>query len=165
MDHIEASLDELLAKSDGASVVLGGDFNKLNISALSARTGLIPLVYIPTRQDKILDMLVASPPTPYFITVTIATVKTDHRAIVATISGKVSDRTKTAKKRFFRCRTPGQHANLLLDLRNFGDSILLTSSDPQESWDTFYQVTHEWLNFYYPLRAVTLTSRVRLLNS
>src|SRR6218665_2347253 len=159
MDHIEASLDELLAKYDGARVVLGGDLNKLNISDLSARTGLIPLVHVPTRQNKIIDMLMVSPPAPYFITVINATVKTDHRAIVATIRGKVCDHTKTAKKRLFRRRTPGQHANLLLDLRNFDDSILLTSSDPQEAWDTFYQVTHEWLDFYYPLRAVTLTSR------
>src|SRR6218665_3718032 len=65
----------------------------------------------------------------------------------------------TAKKRLFRRRTPGPHSNLLLDLRNFDDSILLTSSDPQEAWDTFYKVTYEWLDFYYPLRAVTLTSR------
>src|SRR6218665_1052929 len=61
MDFTERSLEELLAVDMGAEVILGGDFNKLNVE-VSIRTGLVPLVKVPTRGGKILDMLMTSIP-------------------------------------------------------------------------------------------------------
>ena len=49
MEYIERSLDALLTIDGGAVIVLAGDFNQLNVEKLSARTGLIPLVHVPTR--------------------------------------------------------------------------------------------------------------------
>src|SRR6218665_1649130 len=60
-DHVERSLEELLELNVGASVILGGDFNKLKVSEITERTGLIPLVSVPTRGAKILDMVMTLP--------------------------------------------------------------------------------------------------------
>ena len=46
--HIENSLERLLESNPGASVVLAGDFNKLDLAEVSARVGLLPLVSQPT---------------------------------------------------------------------------------------------------------------------
>jgi len=60
-----------------ASVVLAGDFNKLNIAEVSARTGLQPQVKTPTRGEKVLDMLMTSAPNSYLIKVTTSAVRSD----------------------------------------------------------------------------------------
>src|SRR6218665_1253639 len=75
------------------------------------------------------------------------------------LEGNVRDRTKHAEKCFYHRRTPEQHANILLGLRNFDDSHLVSIPEPQAAWDAFYQVTWKWLDDYYPLRVVTVTSR------
>src|SRR6218665_3843958 len=62
IDFIERSLEELLAVDMGAEVILGGDFNKLNVEEVSIRTGLVSLVKVSTRGGKILDMLMTSIP-------------------------------------------------------------------------------------------------------
>ena len=51
-DHVERSLEELLEMNVGASVILGGDFNQLKVSEITERTGVIPLVSVPTRGAK-----------------------------------------------------------------------------------------------------------------
>src|SRR6218665_3618241 len=159
MDFIERSLDELLTAKGEVAVVLGGDFNQLNVLKLSSRTGLTPLVNVPTRNNKILDMLMALPGASYHIKVITSTVRTDHRAVLATTGEQVKDRAKKSEKRLYRRRTPGHHAKLLQHLRNFDDSLLVSIPDPQLAWDGFYHLTLKWLNDYYPLRSVTVTSR------
>ena len=47
-DHSENSLERLLESNPGASVVLAGDFKKLDLAEVSARVGLLPLVSQPT---------------------------------------------------------------------------------------------------------------------
>ena len=70
----------------------------------------------------------------------LSKLKTDHKAVVATLEGNVRDRTKHAEKRFYRRRTPDQHANILLELRHFDDSNLVSICEPQAAWDAFYQL-------------------------
>src|SRR6218665_1761446 len=82
-DHVDRSLEELLELNVGASVILGGDFNKLKVSEITERTGLIPLVSVPTRGTKILDMVMTSIPYQYTIKVLASTVKSDHMAVLA----------------------------------------------------------------------------------
>src|SRR6218665_1657561 len=47
-DHSENSLERLLESNPGASVVMAGDFKKLDLAEVSARVGLLPLVSQPT---------------------------------------------------------------------------------------------------------------------
>src|SRR6218665_1337252 len=53
-EHIERSFDEVLRTHPDDIVVLAGDFNQLSLAEVSARTGLTPLVSVPTRGTKIL---------------------------------------------------------------------------------------------------------------
>jgi len=78
-----------------ASVVLAGDFNKLDVGEVSARTGLLPLVFTPTRGGKILDMLMTSVPHRYLVKVIKSAVRSDHSAILANTEAGIRDRTKT----------------------------------------------------------------------
>src|SRR6218665_1528576 len=82
--HIENSLERLLESNPGASVVLAGDFNKLDLTEVSARVGLLPLVSQPTRGTKVLDMIMTSDPLSYSIKVVTSTVRSDHKAVLAT---------------------------------------------------------------------------------
>jgi len=68
-DHSENSLERLLESNPGASVVLAGDFKKLDLAEVSARVGLLPLVSQPTRGTKVLDMIMTSDPLSYSIKV------------------------------------------------------------------------------------------------
>jgi len=157
-EFIETSLDELLCQHPDASVVLAGDFNKLNVTEISVRKGLLPLVKTPTRSGKILDMLMISPPQKYQVKVIRFAVRTDHSALLATTEAGVRDRTKTSYRKSFRRCSPEQHANLLLHLRNFdsGDKEVIES---EQAWREFYDITLGWLEQFYPLCTVTVTSR------
>lgn len=57
MSYIETSLDDLVSTHVGATVVIGGDFNMLDVAELTSRTDLIPLVkvHVPTRSNNVLD--------------------------------------------------------------------------------------------------------------
>src|SRR6218665_61727 len=157
-EFIETSLEELLCQHPDASVVLAGDFNKLNVREISVRTGLLPLVKTPTHGGKILDMLMISPPQKYQVKVIRFAVRTDHSALLATTEAGVRDRTKTSYRKSFRRCSPEQHANLLLHLRNFdsGDKEVIES---EQAWREFYDITLGWLEQFYPLCTVTVTSR------
>lgn len=78
LTHIKTLLDEPLGIYDGAMVVIGGNFNMLDVAELTTGTGLIPLVHVSTRNNNILDMVMASPSAPYNVTVINAAVKTEH---------------------------------------------------------------------------------------
>src|SRR6218665_149460 len=54
---------------------------------------------------------------------------------------------------------PSQHASLMKDLRSFDDSYLLTESDPETAWNAFYSTIWDWLDRYYPLQQISVTSR------
>lgn len=157
-DHIERSLEEILVANDGASVILGGDFNQLRLPEVTARTGLIPLVNVPTRGAKTLDMIMSTPPARHNIKVVSSTVRSDHKAVLATTS-VTHDRSKTSITKQFRRRTPSQHASLMNDLCSYDDSSLLAETDPEKAWNDFYATTSGWLDKYYPIRQVTITSR------
>src|SRR6218665_2011345 len=157
-DYVERSLEELLELNAGASVILGGDFNQLKVSVITERTGLIPLVSVPTGGAKILDMVMTSIPYQYTIKGLASTVKSDHMAVLA-VTDMPRDRTKRSKQKFFRRRTPAMHASLLHHLKNFDDSKLATSTDMSVAWDEFYGMVNVWLKQFYPMRVVSVTPR------
>src|SRR6218665_1756879 len=59
----------------------------------------------------------------------------------------------------FRRRTPAMHASLLHHLKNFDDSKLAISTDMSVAWDEFYGTINGWLEQFYPMRVVSVTSR------
>lgn len=56
----------------------------LNVSEVTARTGLIPMVNALTRGENILDMMMALINSTYQVKVIVSAVRSDHRAILAT---------------------------------------------------------------------------------
>ena len=136
-EHIERSFDEVLRTHPDDMVVLAGDFNQLSLAEISSRTGLIPLVSVHTRGKKTLDMIMVTPPHKYQIKVLTSTVRTDHRAILASVLPPFRNRTKTSKVRTCRQKTPGQHANLLSYLRDFDNRTHSPAKDPCPAWDDF----------------------------
>src|SRR6218665_1013791 len=85
------------------------------------RTGLIPLVKVPTRGKNILDMLMAPADTEYNVKVISSAARSDHKAILATSGALPGDRTRPHPRRTFRRRTPGQHATMLQALSALGE--------------------------------------------
>src|SRR6218665_1225794 len=86
---------------DTVSVMLGGDFNSLNVAEVSARTGLIPLTSAPTRGANTLDVFMITPPQRHNIKVVSSTVRSDHKAILVT-ADTLRDRTKTSTRKKYR---------------------------------------------------------------
>ena len=62
LETIEQTLEEILISSPNAKVLLGEDFNQLDVEEVAVRTGLTSLVHTPTRRANILDMIMASEP-------------------------------------------------------------------------------------------------------
>src|SRR6218665_2537963 len=138
-------------------VIIGGDFNSLKVSEVTARTGLIPLVNAPTRGNKVLDMLMAPADSAYQIKVITSAIRSDHKAILATSGTPPRDRTKCQNRCTFRRLTPGQHASMLQMLSAFNDEG--QQSDSGVAWNEFYQITTSWLDEFYPERTVSISSR------
>src|SRR6218665_902880 len=69
LDHMELTIEAHLATHPTADVIIGGDFKSLKVTKVTERTGLIPLVNVPTRGKKILDMLMAPADTVYQVKV------------------------------------------------------------------------------------------------
>jgi len=92
------------------------------------------------------------------VKVITSAVRTDHEAILATPGEEIQDRTKTSSTRTFRRRSSGQHAELLYHLRNFS-SEQYEVTEPDVAWSEFYATIIEWMDTFYPLRTITITSR------
>jgi len=84
LDCLEASIECLTQANDKALILLGGNFNSLDISEVSARTVLLSLVTEPTSGENMLDMLMTSRPGLYKLMVITSPIRSDYKAIVAT---------------------------------------------------------------------------------
>lgn len=147
-DSLEQSIEAFTLKESDVFILLGGDFNGLDIKEVTERTGLTPLVIEPTRGANTLDMLMTSRPGLYTIRVISSPLNTDHKAIVAKTEGTFTAHNKTRTQVYFRKRSPDQHASLLRSLQNL--------SDPQEAWNLFYTQATSRLEYYYPSRKITI---------
>src|SRR6218665_2941905 len=90
LDCLERTIEFLTELDANATIILGGDLNQLSDTKVVEYTGLTPMVTQPTRGKSILDRLYISEPRYSVIRVVTSSIKTDHRAIVAT-----SDRSST----------------------------------------------------------------------
>jgi Reverse transcriptase (RNA-dependent DNA polymerase) len=156
--RLERSVETISLTEPGAVIILGGDLNALEESEVIGATGLIPLVHQPTRGNNILDRLFVSQPLYTSIKILASSVKTDHKAIIATSTGQVHSRNKQPVKVKFRRRTPQMHAALLTELSRADLSHIYAEADPQSAWDRFYRDALDRLDRVYPMRTITITS-------
>ena len=143
-----------------ADIVLAGDFNRLPEDLVVLRTGLTQIVHQPTRGASVLDQIYESCPIYTTVRVVTSVLKTDHKAVVAysTTTQFVPFKTKT--KKTFRRRSPAQNASFLHYMANpnVTDSTQ-TSWDTHEQFQQFYNNALYLLNYFYPERTITLSSR------
>jgi len=166
LDYVETCVEEISHDFPAAHIVLAGDLNQLVDEELTARTGLVQIVYQPTRGTNILDRIFVSNPYLYSkVRVVTSVVRSDHKAVVAFSDDGHYVQQKTKIKRTYRRKSPAQHA-VFLDCvanMNFNNPNPTASADPsvntQAEFDYFYKLAIELLNQYYPERTITLTSR------
>src|SRR6218665_1030453 len=157
-DKLSAAAAARRSKKDG-----GGGAHKLSAAAArrGRRTALVSvspksqsgrdssrLFKVPTRAKNILDMLMSPADIAYQVKVFASAVRSDIKAILATVGTPPRDRTKRQTKRTFRRRTSGQHASLLQALSTFNEADIHT--DSVTDWDKFYLITTSWLDQFYP---------------
>jgi hypothetical protein len=158
LNYIEGCFDAIASSYPAATVILAGDLNTLSDKELVARTSLVPIVNQPTRGANTLDRIYVSEPCYDCIKVVTSTVKSDHKAVVACSGTRRASQRKDKQLRVFRKRSPTQHALLLQYIADF--KIELTDKEKvQDNFDHLYSVMLGLLNWFYPERTITVTSR------
>ena len=158
--YIDDCVSELSHDYPLAEKVLVGDFNQLPDAEVVERTGLTQIVHQPTRGNNILDRVFVSSPYLYTtVRVVSSVVKSDHKAVVVS-SSNAPPIAKTRQRRTFRLKTPSQNASFLQHLLtlDLGDRPAHEDLDPQEYFDSFYQLCLGLLDEFYPERTVNVTS-------
>ena len=125
LDHIEFMLEVHLSTYSTDDVIIGGDFNSLKVSEVTACTSLVPLVNAPIRGNKILDMLMAPADSAYQVKVITSAVQSDHEAILATC-GTPMGQNKMPKSSYLQAPYPWttcQHAADVLCFQRRGPAV------------------------------------------
>ena len=149
LDFIEQAVEQISNEYPDALIIMGGDVNQLPENELLVRTGLDPLVRQPTRGNSCLDKIFASIPCYTRIQVVASTVKSDHKAVVATCDA-VSCPSLT-KPRYYKCRiSPSRNADLLNHLLTHGLELADDNINVQTDFDNFCRVSIKLLDWYYP---------------
>jgi len=102
MDYVETCVDTITKVFPEVMIVLAGDFNALDDITLTSHTGLNNIVTCPTRGDNILDRVYVNDLSYATVRIVTSTVKSDHKAVVASTSQHVRLFNKARLKRRFR---------------------------------------------------------------
>ena len=84
ISQLRSNLDTIMANNDCCTVIVTGDFNKLNTFFLESEYGLTQCVRDVTHGNSILDKFFCSHSFLYSVTVYKTSLKTKHHAILAT---------------------------------------------------------------------------------
>jgi len=159
LKYIEMCVDEINHISPTALVILAGDFNQISDLDVVERTGLTPIVHQPTRGSNMLDQIYVSCPRHDIIRVVKSTVRSDHKAIVAHSKSTQYVTPKTTVQKVFRKKTPSQNALFLQYLATLSLDNPEPTNNCQAEFDQFYATALRLLNYFYPERTITITSR------
>jgi hypothetical protein len=100
LDYTEVYVAELGRDFPATSTVLAGNLNQLMDQDLEEQTGLTQIVQQRIRGDNILDRVYISHPQLYSIVRVVASVKSDHRAVIVYVDQ--TPRAQKTKKTFYR---------------------------------------------------------------
>ena len=159
LDFIERAIEHISNDSPEALIIVGGDVNQLPETDLLVRTGLASIVHQPTRGNSCLDKIYVSIPCYSRIQVVTSTVKSDHKAVVA--SCDATAHPSPIQPRHYKCRlrSPSRNADLLKHLSTSALELTDGHMDLQDEFDSFYQESIKLLNKYYPEINIKLTSK------
>jgi len=137
--------------------VLAGDFNSLDNDDIVSRCALMSIVDQPSRGNSYLDRIYVSGLSYASVRVVTPAVKSDHKAVIAYSGPQLPTYNKRRERRFFRKRSPAQHALFLEHLSQM--TIELTDdADVQANFDDMYAIMKSLLDRFYPERQITVTS-------
>ena len=88
IDRIAGDIEEIMANNLNSLIIVAGDVNQLSNSSLVEKTGLQQTVRQSTRGDAFLDRIYVSIPCYEDVQVFVSTVKSDHKAILASSGGR-----------------------------------------------------------------------------
>jgi hypothetical protein len=159
LDAIDQSVDELQRLSPTATITLAGDFNQLSDMDITDRTGLTPIVRVPTRGKNILDQIFTSTQDYQNVKVIKSTIRSDHMCVIA-YSGELLhcyDKTHTTIP--FRKQSPDQKDTFLRNSDIIPTDDLYAITDIQTAFDAFYASLTLQLNLFFPEKRIKITSR------
>ena len=131
----------------------------MNGTTISSRTGLQPLVRMPTRGSNTLDQIFVGNVCSYKIKTVKSIVKSDHLAIIAH-TDQMLNLNKMNKSVIFRKKSPAQNFAFLNEINTTSDfDDILKIGDVQDACNLLYVKLNHYLDKYYPKRTVTLTNK------
>ena len=158
LDHIEAAVLQILQDFPLSHVILAGDFNKLPDYEVVTRTGLTPLVSLPTRGSSLLDRIYVSGLQYGGVKVVKSVVKSDHCAVIAFSGDVIRSINKSRRVCTYRKHTAAQHARFLASAPDVAALAVNPDGNPQEEFDRIHNVMLQIPDDYYPVRTITITS-------
>ena len=124
------------------------------------QSGFLSVFKSATHLGHSLDRTYATHMLQYQSRAVTSTISTKHKAVIAYAgNGALADKHKVACKKYFRMRTPDQHAAMLSYLNAVSWDCVLLENDTQTAFDHFYSVMLGILDYFYPTRSVSVTNR------
>ena len=148
LNWIDEKLEFFGHAYSGMNIILAGDFNSLNGTTISSRTGLQPLVRMPTRGSNTLDQIFVGNVCSYKIKTVKSIVKSDHLAIIAH-TDQMLNLNKMNKSVIFRKKSPAQNFAFLNEINTTSDfDDILKIDDVQDACNLLYvKLNHyTWIN-------------------
>lgn len=85
LDYLTRGVDSVLADRPSTGIIIGGDFNSLNLRPICLRFGLKSLVKAPTRGQNILDNILTNMPELYYDAQHLPPIgRSDHQCLLIT---------------------------------------------------------------------------------
>jgi len=133
--------------------------NQLADNGIIEQTGLIPIVFQPTRQSNILDRIYVSDTCYSTVRVVKSMVISDHHAVVAYHDTDNTTITRVRRTLTYRKRTPTQHALFLAHIATLNFDADDNEKSVQRNFDDFYETLLGLLEAFYPERTITVSNR------
>lgn len=157
MAYLSSTLDKILFDFPSGIVIIGGDFNRINLLDLETRFCLTTLDTPPTRGNVCLDLFLANK--PHLIDSTSifeSTLKSDHLSVILTPHKRVPPhRTKVS---FIDYSFKGfQKLNDSMNNTDFSNLFLISDTDSAANW--LDETVSDIVTCAFPTRHVIMSDR------
>ena len=148
-----------MSNNPNSLIIVAGDTNQLSDSLLVEQTGLQQIVKQPTRGAvAILDKIFVSVPCYEDVQVFLSTVRSDHKAILASSGGRQLFTGKEGRTAKFRKIVPRMIAAFVSHMKDFHFERNI-DLPIQVEYDSFYALMLQMMDSFFPERTIRLTSK------
>ena len=93
IEQLLGDVEDIAISNPGAVISIIGDINHLDTSRFESEAGMTQLVRNVTHQSNILDKFITNQPDLFLITVTVCSIKTNHKAVTANLGDVINNRS------------------------------------------------------------------------